>query len=208
MADFTWFARVEVAAAAFSEGRTIALLVELCARVLDGYPILYSDGMVAKVLSDDLSGNMRKLAASAATDPTATLHTLLASHSGRLRDSESVWGALWCTRTLEFVAELLRALGADADLSIASAGRATYSKTLSRYHAPVFSWLVSFILGWAPTRGRVLATNLSGHDNATVTAACARAAGALTPVVEGLLHSLRDAGADFPDKQSALPFGL
>lgn len=127
---------------------------------------------------------------------------------GGARGAAGVWGALWVARTLGFVAELLRALGADAALPISAAGRATYARTLAPYHAPVFGWLVSWVVGWAPTRAWVLAHKLGGADNAAASAACARAAAALAPLAAAALAVLAAEGADFPDRMSALPFGL
>ena len=130
------------------------------------------------------------------------------SRPGGLHADEGVWGVLWCGRTLRFVAELLRALGADPNLTISSAGRATYQKTLSAYHAAIFGWIVGTIVGIAPSRTWVLSHTLEGMDNVAATAACARTSTALAPIPNAIIAQLAAAGADFQDKQSALPFGI
>jgi hypothetical protein len=191
-------------------------LLTLCDDALSGYSILYSKGWVAKVLMDDFRGNIakvekvcRELEEGNTSPATVTgLLTRAVSRPGGLHGDDGVWGVLWCARTLRFVAELLRALGADPDLPISSAGRQTYQKTLAAYHAPVFGWVVGIIVGIAPSRSWVLSHTLAGMTNKTVTDGCARTSAALTPIPTALIAQLAAAGADFPDKQSALPFGL
>jgi hypothetical protein len=242
-----WFDRIADAARAVplvgAGALPLAALAAVAREALSGYAILYSDGAVARILGDDLRGNLAKMDAAAAAlgaadvgaaapgaggpaaaaapgaggstaadaAPAATLGALLRAAAlapGGARGAAGVWGALWVARTLGFVAELLRALGADAALPISAAGRATYARTLAPYHAPVFGWLVSWVVGWAPTRAWVLAHKLGGADNAAASAACARAAAALAPLAAAALAVLAAEGADFPDRMSALPFGL
>ena len=232
----TWFERVESSASALSmtanfgdttppplqlsapQQAEIPLrpLLTLCDDALSGYSILYSKGWVSKILQDDFRGNIAKVEkvcrdleedGNAPATVTGVLNRA-ASRPDGLHGDEGVWGLLWCARTLRFVAELLRTLGDDENLSISSAGRKTYQKTLSAYHAPVFGWAVNIIVGIAPSRSWVLSNTLSGMTNKTVTESCARTARALTPIPTAIIAQLAAAGADFPDKQSALPFGL
>jgi hypothetical protein len=211
-----WFERVETRAREVSpESLSLSSLHLLCDAVLEGYPILYSKGWVSDILTGDFRGNIGKLERVCAALKEAGLPATVAgalsraaAKPGGAHDDEGIWGILWCCRTLRFVAELLRSLGADENLSISAAGRSTYAKTLAAYHAPVFSWLVSAIVGWAPTRSWVLKHNLDGSSNVAATAACTRTASVLTPVPEEIIRVLAAAGADFPDRQSSLPFGL
>jgi hypothetical protein len=215
----SWFERVESRArdVSLSPPGDVSLraLLPLCDAVLAGYPILYSKGWVSDILTGDFRGNIGKLERVCAALEEAGLPatvagvlTRAAAKPGGAHDDEGVWGLLWCCRTLRFVAELLRSLGADENLSISAAGRSTYAKTLAAYHASVFSILVSAIVGWAPTRAWVLKHNLDGCSNVAASAACTRTSSTLTPIPEEIIRVLAAAGADFPDRQSSLPFGL
>ena len=210
-----WFGRVQAASQTATEAADLPLapILATAREALSGYSILYSDGTVARILGDDLRANIAKLESGAASlgMERATLGALLARAAcapGGAHEDAGVWGALWVSRTLAFVAELLRALGADHALSLSSAGRQTYKAVLAPYHAPIFGWLVGFIVGWAPTRAWVLANKLGGADNALASAACARAAAALAPLAAAMRAALVQAGANFPDRVSSLPFGV
>lgn len=220
-----WFERVEASAIVMKTSSDPAgdiplrPLLKLCEDALSGYSILYAKGWVSKILQEDFQGNIAKMqrvcvcleegrpgAVTQATVGGAL--TRAAALPNGVHSDEGVWGILWCARTLRFVAELLRALGSDETLSISAAGRATYAKVLSTYHAPVFAFLVGTIVGWAPTRNWVLAHTLEGMVNSDATTACARTAAALAPVPDAIIFALAAANADFPDRISALPFGL
>jgi hypothetical protein len=121
---------------------------------------------------------------------------------------DGIWGVLWCARTLRFVGILLSKLGSAPGMSISAGGRATYAEVLQPYHAPVMAWVVGTVVGWAPSRAKVLSSTLQGLSNEEASSRCVATAAELLPLAEALLAHVAAAGMDYPDKISTLPFGL
>lgn len=230
-----WFDRVTASAASLpATDASIPLrgLIALSREVVSGYCILYGDGIITRILTDDMVGNINRLAHTLAQmeapPPTtaAAPSTLPAAYgpSGptlahllqwRARPDSpppsphdaGVYGARWVARTLRFVAILLRKLGADPALQISDAGRATYALTIAPFHAPVMAFVVGFVLRWAPRRQWVLDVPLKGASAETASAACAALSGLVGAVAEGVGAALAEAGLDYADKISAIPGG-
>ena len=224
-----WFPRVALAVDACSPPTAaipLRSLIALCRAVATGYPLLYSDGVISKVLTDDLFGNVGRLEAvcaelETATPPGSPPPTLahLCAWPGPPPPAGSPplppptphlpgpYGARWVARTLRFVVLLLHKLGADPALSISAAGRDTYSVCIAPFHAPVMAWVVGFILRWAPRRQWVLDHSLGGVSSAEAAAACTALSEKLRPVAEGMGEALAAAALDYQDKISAIPGG-
>ena len=192
-------------------------LASLCKAIVSGYPILYGDGIISKVLGDDMNSNVARLETAALEleavggAPGATLGGLLgqrgADGSPPSPHAPGVYGARWVARTLRFVALLLQKLSADPALSIADAGRQTYGATIAPYHMPVMAFVVGFVLRWAPSRAWVLAGPLGGASNEAACAACAALSARVGPVAESISRALEGKGLDFADRISAIPGG-
>ncbi len=196
-------------------------LIRLCRVIVTGYSILYTDGIVCRILSDDMNGNVSRLESAAAElekpggggggGGAATLADLLvqrgADGSPPSPHASGVYGARWVARTLRFVALLLEKLGAAPTLSIADAGRSTYAETIAPYHTPVMAFVVSFVLRWAPYRSWVLAHPLGGVTNEAACAACASLSRLVAPIAAGITAALEENGLNFADRISAIPGG-
>ena len=220
-APMDWFTRSTAAAEVLkppTSSMPLRELIALCKTIVTGYPILYGDGVISKILSDDMNGNVGRLEAAASDLEKAapagvrpTLADLLARRgAGGAPPSPhdpGVYGARWVSRTLRFVALLLQQLAADPELSIAEAGRATYAAVIAPYHMPVMAFVVSFILRWAPRRSWVLANPLGGASNDAACAACAALSGLVGPVAEAVAGALAERDLDFTDRLSAIPGG-
>ena len=218
-----WFTRSSAAVAALppsAEAAPLHLLVSLCKTIVTGYPILYGDGIITKVLGDDMNSNISRLVAAASEleaggggggSTGATLGALLAQvgtdGSPPSPHAPGVYGARWVARTLRFVAVLLQKLSADPALSIADAGRQTYGVAIAPFHMPVMAFVVSFILRWAPSRAWVLAGPLGGASNEAACAACAALGARVGPVAESISRALEERGLDYADRISAIPGG-
>ena len=234
-----WFADVDAAVAAVPLA-TLPLrpLLSLARTLVAGYPILYASGLICRVLSDDLNGNIATLAAALADmereaaaerPPAAPLSSSSRSSSSRpglgyapaegphfsdltsfhpASSASPIYAARWVTRVLKFIALLLAKLGADPALSISLAGRQTYKAVIAPHHAPVMSFIVGTVLYWAPTRAWVLKNSLSGASNADACAACLRTAAALAPLAEACAAHLEACGLNHHDVISAVPGGF
>lgn len=193
--------------------------------------------IVCKILRDDLMNHIRGLEAAVArmetkvssatppdsssaaaptsdTPPPLTLGAVLAHELAlaggaavaRTRNT-GVTSGLWLKRVLCFVRSLLTRLAADPGLSIARAGGDTYAEVLKPFHAPVMSFIVRFVLMWAPSRATAVASLGPGFDNAAACEGCTRVAKALEPVTVALVAHYEANGIDWPDKTSAVPGG-
>ena len=215
-----WFLRSTAAAEVLKKPNAsmpLRDLIALCNAIVTGYPILYGDGVISKILGDDMNGNVGRLEAAAselekaAPGACPTLADLLARRgAGGAPPSPhdpGVYGARWVSRTLRFVALLLHKLAADPELSISEAGRATYAAVIAPHHMPVMAFVVAFILRWAPRRSWVLANPLGGASNEAACAACAALSGLVGPVAEAVAEALAERGLDFTDRISAIPGG-
>ena len=221
-----WFTRSSAAVGALPSSAAstpLRALASLCKTIVTGYPILYGDGIITKVLGDDMNSNIARLEAAASEleagggggggggSPGATLGDLLAQRgadgSPPSPHAPGVYGARWVARTLRFVAVLLQKLSADPSLSIADAGRQTYGAIIAPFHMPVMAFVVGFVLRWAPSRAWVLAGPLGGASNEAACAACAALSARVGPVAEGLSRALEERGLDYADRISAIPGG-
>jgi len=212
-----WFDSVESAAKLVSKDVPLKGLIDLCKVVLRGYGILYGDGLIKRVLHDDLNSNISRVEQTLQEMDEKGVVPLDGKLGMALNDltifcalpeSGGCYGIRWICRTLRFVVVLLSKLGEDPNLSISVAGRATYKEVLSQYHAPVMQFVVGCVLYWAPTRAWVLSHTLNGATNELATASCAKLALALSPVPAAIEEHLNKMGLDYNDRISSVPGGF
>jgi len=227
----SWLLRVEaafseclVAAPAAPNGRTLSLppLLAAAALVKEGYSVLYSDGMIARTLRDDLQHNLDTMTSTAAAQAAQAAQAVQAGGAGGAATARGyveaelaaaggspsaakgrggLLAVLWLSRTLRFVARMLQLLGAP-DCEIAQAGKTTYDEILHPFHGPLLGWIVSAALTWAPSRKSLTDTIRAndGLDEPAAAALLARAASAMLPVTAALHDLIVEHGIDWPDK--------
>jgi hypothetical protein len=187
----------------------VLLIRDFLVRVAVGYPYLYDNGIVCKILVDDGYNRINELNR-LDLQPHVTVHELvereLAEAGGNVHSLRvgPHWGTrevLWSVRVFRFVAKLFEELGVPNGPSVGAAGQATYAAVLQPFHGWLKGTIVSFVLGMAPSREHLLQrAGLDRHRDAEGVALMLRVVRAVDPVAVRLHRYYTNRGYDFPDK--------
>ncbi|MEW5300617.1 MAG: hypothetical protein WDW36_003534 [Sanguina aurantia] len=115
--------------------------LELCRLCI---PIVERLGTAFILVKTDISGNIKRLADKASTDPDRyqTLFTIVQDElvcSAHVHGTSCTKGLLWLKRAMEFTVAILLKLQQDDEIELCQAVKETYALTLQRFHGFIAS---------------------------------------------------------------------
>ncbi|BDA47632.1 probable pleckstrin homology domain-containing family A member 8 [Coccomyxa sp. Obi] len=120
-------------------------------------PIIDKFGSGFSLVRSDIGGNIDRLAAAQAKDPSryTTLFTIVTDEvqrgeqEGKQSDTN---GLLWLKRATEFILLLLKRLHDDTDVALSTAASEVYYQTLNKYHTWYTAAAFTVVLKFVPSR--------------------------------------------------------
>ncbi|MEW5317891.1 MAG: hypothetical protein WDW38_009154 [Sanguina aurantia] len=128
--------------------------LELCRLCI---PIVERLGTAFILVKTDISGNIKRLADKALTDPDRyrTLFTIVQDEmvcNAHGHGTSCTKGLLWLKRAMEFTVAILLKLQEDDQIELCKAVKDTYALTLQRFHGFIASTAFSLAFNFVPTR--------------------------------------------------------